>query len=94
MLQGLTGIPTLYNATTETGAMGPEKAGLYKKKNHDTNFSVPWVIAFAMATVFFLIHWGLQQKGYVDPPIVRDGPKKLAPEEEAVEAKGLVLSEA
>ena len=35
-LQGLTGIPTLYNRSSATGKMGPEMAGLYPKIDDDT----------------------------------------------------------
>merc|ERR550537_2074420 len=65
-LQLVTGIPTVFNATTYandgTPKMGPERIGYYPKKNKDTNFA-------------------LQRAGIIDPPIVREkpgGPSKAA----------------
>ena len=84
-LQLVTGIPTVFNATTYandgTPKMGPERIGYYPKKNKDTNFSWMWTVAFAMSTGFFLIHFALQRAGIIDPPIVREkpgGPSKAA----------------
>ena len=84
-LQLVTGIPTVFNETTYandgTPKMGPERIGFYPKKNKDTNFSWMWTVAFAMSTVFFLIHFALQRAGMIDPPIVREkpgGPSKAA----------------
>ena len=84
-LQLVTGIPTVFNETTYandgTPKMGPERIGFYPKKNKDTNFSWMWTVAFAMSTVFFLIHFALQRAGIIDPPIVREkpgGPSKAA----------------
>ena len=76
-LQGLTGIPTLYNRSSATGKMGPEMAGLYPKIDDDTNFSWAWTTAFAMATVFMLFHLGLQRAGLIDPPIITDHVERL-----------------
>ena len=76
-LQGLTGIPTLYNRSSATGKMGPEMAGLYPKIDDDTNFSWAWTTAFAMATVFMLFHLGLQRAGLIDPPIINDHVERL-----------------
>ena len=74
--QALTGIPTMYNRTSATGKMGPEKAGLYPKINADTNFSWMWTTAFAMAAAFFAVHFGAQQAGLIDPPIDYDHVKR------------------
>mmetsp|Transcript_20323 Transcript_20323/g.60616 ORF Transcript_20323/g.60616 Transcript_20323/m.60616 type:complete len:143 (-) Transcript_20323:170-598(-) len=76
IVQTLTAVPTLYNRESATGKMGPEKAGMYPKINADTNFSWMWSVAFAMATGFFLIHYGLQQVGFIDPPIKRNHIKR------------------
>ena len=88
LLQLLTGIPTLYNATTapkrrfdDIERMGRERMGYYPKKPDDGNFSWMWAVAFAMCTGFFLIQFALQRAGMIDPPIVREkpgGPAKAA----------------
>ena len=87
-LQLFTGIPTLFNANTYahdgTPKMGPERMGLYKKRNEDTNFSWMWTVAFAMCTGFFLIHFALQRAGMIDPPIVRAKPGAGGPSKAAV----------
>ena len=86
-LQLFTGIPTLFNANTYahdgTPKMGPERMGLYRKRNEDTNFSWMWTVAFAMCTGFFLIHFALQRAGMIDPPIVRAKPGAGSPSKAA-----------
>lgn len=76
-VQGLTGIPTIYNRSSASGKMGPEMVGLYPKIDDDTNFSWAWTTAFGMATVFMLFHLGLQRAGLIDPPIVDDHVERL-----------------
>jgi xanthine/uracil/vitamin C permease (AzgA family) len=76
-VQGLTGIPTIYNRSSASGKMGPEKVGLYPKIDDDTNFSWAWTTAFGMATVFMLFHLGLQRAGLIDPPITDDHVERL-----------------
>lgn len=87
ILQAFTGIPTMFNAGTESGRMGPEKAGFYPKKAKDTNFSWAWATAFAMGCGFFLIQFALQRSGVIDPPITEEFVKRLPgkPEKAVVE---------
>ena len=91
LLQLLTGIPTLYNATTapkrrfdDIERMGKERMGYYPKKPHDGNFSWMWTVAFAMCTIFFLLQFALQRAGMIDPPIVREKPGAGGPSKAAV----------
>ncbi|KAJ8600877.1 hypothetical protein CTAYLR_006992 [Chrysophaeum taylorii] len=96
VLQAALSIPILFNAETAPGKgpdshppyMGPEKVGAYPKKPHDANFSWMWSVTFAMATVFFLIHYGMQKIGYIDPPIDTAAEVKGTP----VETTGSVAS--
>ena len=62
------GIVSMFNMPSKSGTMGSEKAGVYSA-DKDMNFGWMWSVALAMATVFFLIHYGLQKIGAIEPPI-------------------------
>ena len=66
------GIVSMWNMTSKSEKMGPEKAGAYSA-DKDMNFGWMWSVALAMSTVFFLLHFGLQKMGMIEGPI-EDAP--------------------
>ena len=92
-LQATTSVFAAYNAWTKSEAMGPEKLGAYPLKDAYNNTSWMWSVAFAMATVFFFIHFILQNLGYIDPPIYDDADAEPAKGVEPVPTTSVEMTE-
>ena len=74
--QATMSLVSMFNVPTTK--LGPEKAGAYSA-DKDMNFGWMWSVSLAMATVFFLIHYGLQTIGVIDPPIVDTPEVAISP---------------
>eukprot|EP00403_Amphidinium_massartii_P021817 CAMPEP_0178400512 /NCGR_PEP_ID=MMETSP0689_2-20121128/15827_1 /TAXON_ID=160604 /ORGANISM="Amphidinium massartii, Strain CS-259" /LENGTH=411 /DNA_ID=CAMNT_0020021309 /DNA_START=1 /DNA_END=1236 /DNA_ORIENTATION=+ len=63
-----------YNAVANDGKWGPEKLGVYTIRDDgglddDNNNGWRWCIAWSLAAVMFLLHYGMQKVGYIEGPV-------------------------
>jgi len=63
-----------FNAVANDGKWGPEKLGVYTVRDDgglddDNNNGWRWCVAWSLAAVLFILHYGMQKVGYIEGPV-------------------------